>query len=102
MELLLDLVHRLGSYGLVFVGGDFNVHASQIGSTWTAPAKTRAAGYRCYTADLDYLLYPASHGVGLVRGWSGPMVSDHPWISATVHVDGAAAGCSSSSGSPGR
>lgn len=90
MDLLLDLVHRLAPYGPVFVGGDFNVHADQIGSPWTAPAKMRAAGYGWYTADLDYLFYPASQDVELVHGWSGPMVSDHPWISATFDTTRAA------------
>lgn len=105
MDLLLGLVARLEDYGPVFVGGDFNVHASQISSPWTAPAKMRAAGYGWYTADVDYLFYPsAAGGVRLVRGWSGPIVSDHPWISATFDVTtvaGATAGCPSAGPSPG-
>lgn len=92
MDRLLGLVHRLEAYGLVFVGGDFNVHANQISAPWTAPAKMRAAGYAWYTADLDYLFYPSATGVRLVHGWSGPMASDHPWISATVEARAAGRG----------
>jgi len=83
MDVLLDLVQNLAGSGPVLIGGDFNVHASQQNQRWTAPAKMAAAGYGWYSKDVDYLFVPA--GVAHIeKTWSGPMVSDHPYLAAQI------------------
>lgn len=95
MDQLVALVSQLSDQGLVFVGGDFNVHPgkgagvySQGDDAWAAPMKMAAAGYGFYSQDVDYLFHP--QGATLAGSWSGSMVSDHPWISATFNLNGLA------------
>ncbi|MBO0727922.1 MAG: peptidoglycan DD-metalloendopeptidase family protein [Acidimicrobiaceae bacterium] len=86
MDAVLGLVTTLSAHGPVFIGGDFNVHPSQAGEPWTAPAKMATDGYRWYERDVDYLFYPAAQGARRTGGWSGPMDSDHPWIASSFRL----------------
>jgi endonuclease/exonuclease/phosphatase (EEP) superfamily protein YafD len=96
MDTLTGLTRALARHGPVFVGGDFNVHPSkgtgvhgQGDDPWAAPMKMAAAGFAAYSHGVDYLFYPKGRGVTLARGWTGPMVSDHQWISARFNMNGA-------------
>lgn len=85
MDALAGLITTLGAKGPVLVGGDFNVSANQ-GESWAAPAKMSALGYKSYAKAVDFVFYPAAQGATSTRSWSGPMISDHPWIAAEIDL----------------
>ena len=89
MDILLRLANSLATHGPVLVGGDMNTHASYTNLAWSAAAKMNEAGYRWYDHDVDFVFFPQYGGVTLIRGWTGPMVSDHQWVAARLAMNGA-------------
>ena len=84
MEVLRATTSVLARYGPVLVGGDMNSHPSQ--GAWTAAAKLGSLGYR-YAKDTGvmYLFYPGAEQLESSR--QIPVVSDHPALVATLHLD---------------
>lgn len=89
MDVLLALVRALSVHGPVLVGGDMNTHADYLNRGWSAAAKMDAAGYRWYHHGVDFVFYPHHQGVRLVLGRTGPMASDHQWVTARLAMNGA-------------
>lgn len=83
--LLSSTVAGLAQRGPVLISGDFNVSAHQ-NAPWTAPSKMHAAGYAWFTKSVDYVFYPSSTA-HLIKSWSGPMVSDHPYLVAQIGLN---------------
>lgn len=82
MDVLVQMVRALESYGPVLVGGDFNVSASQSGR-WAAPSKMAAAGYGQVHTGVDFL-FTRTASSAFKSSWSGRMVSDHRWLAAQI------------------
>lgn len=89
MDILLQLRNSLATHGPVLIGGDMNTFASYTNLPWSAAAKMKTAGYGWYDHAVDFIFFPQYQGARLERGWSGPMVSDHDWISARIAMNGA-------------
>ena len=84
MDVLRATTSVLARYGPVLVGGDMNSHPGQ--GTWTAAAKLGSLGFR-YAKDTGvmYLFYPGAEQLESSR--QIPVVSDHPALVATLHLD---------------
>ena len=84
MDVLRATTSVLAQYGPVLVGGDMNSHPGQ--GAWTAAAKLGSLGYR-YAKDTGvmYLFYPGAEQLESSR--QIPVVSDHPALVATLHLD---------------
>lgn len=83
--LLAGTISRLAVRGPVLTGGDMNVRPDQVDQAWSAPAKMRAARYKWFSRSVDYIFYPA--GSRLQDTWSGPIVSDHPYLAAQIGLN---------------
>lgn len=91
MKILINQMSTLSAQGPVFVGGDFNVHATQSGA-WTVTDKMSGAGFGWHDYNVDYVFYPKNSGVTMTQSWDGTMVSDHHWIAAKFNLGTKAVG----------
>ncbi|WP_214058774.1 peptidoglycan DD-metalloendopeptidase family protein [Nocardioides aquaticus] len=97
MDILVQLTNSLASHGPVVIGGDMNTHASYTDLPWSAVSKMTAAGYGWANHSVDFVFFPQSQGARLANSSTGPLVSDHQWLTARIDMNGA--GPSSTSGS---
>ena len=95
MDILIQLTNSLASHGPVVIGGDMNTHASYTDLPWSAVSKMKAAGYGWANHSVDFVFFPQSQGARLANSSTGPLVSDHQWLTTRIDMNGA--GPSSSS-----
>ncbi|WP_341925149.1 peptidoglycan DD-metalloendopeptidase family protein [Nocardioides psychrotolerans] len=89
MDILVQLTNSLASHGPVVIGGDMNTHASYTDLPWSAVSKMQAAGYGWANHSVDFVFFPQSQGTRLANSWTGPMASDHQWLTARIDMNGA-------------
>lgn len=89
MDILVQLTNSLSSHGPVVIGGDMNTHASYTDLPWSAVSKMKAAGYGWANHSVDFVFFPQSQGARLAHSSTGPLVSDHQWLTARIDMNGA-------------
>lgn len=89
MDILVQLTNSLASHGPVVIGGDMNTHASYTDLPWSAVSKMKAAGYGWANHSVDFVFFPQSQGARLANSSTGPLVSDHQWLTARIDMNGA-------------